>query len=91
MHIRHGPNNIRLIHLGDLSGHIFMLHAAASCPSRLNFPLDQPLNAKYLLTQDLINSDRDPDACQLKAKTGQDLDTCAATFKFSGNVTQDDL
>lgn len=87
-HVRQGQNNIRFIHLGDLSGHIFMLHVAESRPSPLSFPLDQILNSNYTPTQGPVNSHWHPYIHQSSTKTDQSVDACASTFKFFGKVTR---
>lgn len=81
-HVRQGSNNIRFIQLGDLSNHVFMLHARPSQPS------DQIVNLQSMATQDL---DLNSYFHRSTVKTGQDPEACADIFKFFVNVTHDPL
>jgi hypothetical protein len=77
-HIRLGQNGIRLIHLGDLSGHTFLLHATEARPSLL------PAQTKPISTQQLVDSDWDNYMTRLKAES---TNAPLGAFKFAGTVT----
>jgi len=82
-HIRPGQNSIRLIHLGDLSGHTFLLHASEARASLL--PAQKP-NPKPISTQQLVDSDWDNCMTRLKAKPTE-ADVRVGAFSFAGTVT----
>jgi hypothetical protein len=87
-YIRVGKNNVRLLHLGDISSHTFLLYAAEAHPSLL--PPQAP-NSKPISTQLLVDSDWDNYINRLNAKPTKHTDIHVNTFKFAGTVTLQSL
>jgi len=79
-HIQLGQNNIRLIHLGDLSSHTFLLHAAELPPSSL------PAETPSPKPKDLVDSDCENYMTRLQATATKQSDVRGGPFKFVATV-----
>lgn len=77
-HIRPGTNHIRLIHLADLSGYTFLVHASPTpLPQRIALPKPDPVPTT--INQQLVNSEWDKYLRRFTSKSKQ-----PGLFNFNG-------